>query len=397
MSLETFVPKAALEKSIKLLHDSDVMAVLAATGAGAGLQQLLWGVAGSSRTLIDAQFPYSHAALADFLRGPVERTGNRVMALRMASAAYDRAVALKREAERAGRPLAVEHPRLVGLGITAAVATDRARRGEDRFHIALRSEKGFRCVEHVFTKGDFSREEEGEIVDLVALCGLFLEAGVSRPSMHSPIHPFSHGAGFELLKSEPVPEADFFKEPLFLPDGARTTAGILTPNESILFPGSFNPLHEGHLLMADVVQKQTGRGVVFLITATHPDKGALPVDELWRRKAQFDWRAPVLFTQGDGLYVEKARRFPGFAFLVGADAVKGLLDTKYYGGEAEREDVLIELHELGTRFYVAGRKNPKTDEFETLDDLVIPHAFARLFIPVQARLDLSSTEIRAAK
>ena len=63
-----------------------------------------------------------------------------------------------------------------------------------------------------------------------------------------------------------------------------------------MLPGSFNPLHNGHLRMASVAERRLGRRVEFELSVTNVDKSTLDVAEL--RKTTFPqntWlRAPSL-------------------------------------------------------------------------------------------------------
>src|SRR5262249_4183844 len=56
------------------------------------------------------------------------------------------------------------------------------------------------------------------------------------------------------------------------PDG--TLARSAPPPRSVL-PGSFNPLHDGHLLLARVAEEMTGAPVAFEISVTNVDKPPL--------------------------------------------------------------------------------------------------------------------------
>lgn len=100
-----------------------------------------------------------------------------------------------------------------------------------------------------------------------------------------------------------------------------------------------------------------------------------------------------LFTQDDPLYMDKARRFPGRSFLVGADALARLLDLRW-GHEVE--PMLEEFARLGTTFRVNGRL--VDGEYLTPEALIarVPARFHALFVPVAGRWDLSSTDVRCA-
>ena len=111
------------------IHDADVRASLVITGGGMSAIGALFAVAGASRTVIDAQIPYARVALDDYLGEQAPRHVSAEEAVMMARAAQMRAVELD-----AGRePVA---GRIVGVSCTAAIATDRTRRGANRCHVA---------------------------------------------------------------------------------------------------------------------------------------------------------------------------------------------------------------------------------------------------------------------
>ena len=78
------------------------------------------------------------------------------------------------------------------------------------------------------------------------------------------------------------------------PDGALARSS--PPPRSVL-PGSFNPLHDGHLLLARVAEEMTGMTVAFEISVTNVDKPPLAAGDVRTRLAQFAGRARVELTR----------------------------------------------------------------------------------------------------
>src|SRR5215472_14762166 len=119
-------PDAAWRQLIAALHASGRKAALAITGGGSGVVGELLRIPGGSRLLIEAQIPYDELALAAFLGFTPAQACSADTAIAMAHTVRVRAAGLM----PAGSDL-------VGLGATAALVSDRPRRGEHRFHIAF--------------------------------------------------------------------------------------------------------------------------------------------------------------------------------------------------------------------------------------------------------------------
>src|SRR5262245_28506943 len=126
------------------------------------------------------------------------------------------------------------------------------------------------------------------------------------------------------------------------------------PKPLALLPGSFNPLHRGHVALAAVAAARLGVPVHFELSVTNADKPELPCDEVERRVAQFAGVAPVWVTRA-ATFEAKADLFPGAAFVVGWDTAVRVIDPKYYGGEAGRDTALRTLMAQGCRLVVGGR------------------------------------------
>ena len=102
--------------------------------------------------MIDAQVPYARAALDNYVGFEAEQHVSRDEALIMANRAWKRAAALSEMSD-------FDVP-LVGLSCTAAIATDRLRRGENRAHIAW--DDGTRVIAYSIVLKKGCRERAGE-------------------------------------------------------------------------------------------------------------------------------------------------------------------------------------------------------------------------------------------
>jgi hypothetical protein len=246
----------------------------------------------------------------------------------------------------------------------------------------------------VLTKGARDREGEEQVVSAVVLntlaqaCNLADRVDLDlRDDEELQVH------------EEAVPPfADFLagKLPALVvkPDGQLATGDVVKP--AVLLPGSFNPLHPGHMGLQAVAQRLLSRPAVFELSIVNVDKPQLEVEEVRRRVVQFSWRAPLWLTRAP-TFVEKARLFPKVVFVVGADTAERIVAPRYYAaGAAGMLAALAEIENLGCQFLVAGRV-AASGRFYTLAELPIPDRFRGLFRAI-ARDDfaanISSTELR---
>ena len=143
------------------LHSVTGRGCIAVTGSGIQAISDLFSEPGASRTILDAQVPYSRLALEEFVGALTDQHVSGEEAKLMANAALKRAQYLA-QGDEGDEPL-------FGIGCTAAVATDRVRRGEDRAHIAWTNGTHSGGASIWFDKQARTRADEDAVVSAILL------------------------------------------------------------------------------------------------------------------------------------------------------------------------------------------------------------------------------------
>lgn len=356
--------------------------------AGAGAQALAWlhGVGGSSRTILSAVDVYNEESMRDWVGFMPARFTSRRVARAMARRAYQQA---KRYAKA---PDAV-----FGLGSTATIATDRAKRGEHRVAAAVQDAFGMTTYSLTIEKDARDRTGEEELVSLLLLRAAAEACGVlARPEL--PLTA-SERLEIEFQPSELIAavERGEREAALVRPDGAVVALPRVGAQRWAVLSGAFNPAHEGHLALAQAAGEHVGLPPLFELPLVNAEKAPIGLFEARLRAQQFAGRGSLALTRA-ALFVEKAALFPGSVFVVGVDTAERILEPRFYGGsEAAMRAALEAVGAHAYRFLVAGRLD-EAEGYKTLRRLKVPPELAGLFdeLPERSfRHDVSSSEIRA--
>lgn len=368
------------------LHNSPHLGVFNITGGGISLCNDLLTVPGASATVLAVSVPYAETALAQTLGGTPDQSCSADTARALAMAAWQQSRALAPEAK-------IHH--LFGFACTAALATNRPKRGKHRAHLAVQTIDCTASLNVTFDKGPDGMgnrlAEEAEITWLaIELLGQIL--GIGSVSDHALLNDGQRPRTKSRIESR-RDSATESSTRLLARESVAELATAGSEVTDIVFPGSFNPLHRGHLAMAEHASRSLGKPVAFEICVDNVDKPALSFYDLQKRSEQFMNHA--LWLTRLPTFIEKARQFPGAVFIVGIDTLVRIGMARYYKSEAAMHAAFAELTELGNRFLVFGRE--ANGDFITLANSDIPPALRTLCDGVaeaEFRVDLSSSQLR---
>jgi len=377
------VSQADLDQIITAIHATPHQIVLAFAGAGSQALAWLHGVGGSSRTVLEATDHYASSSLIEAIGYTPDQFASTRVACDLAVKAFLRASHL-------ADPLTP----VAGIGCSATIATDYAKRGQHRCRLAVCDARGVTTYAVTLAKGRRTRRTEEELVSLLIvkavaeLCGL---PHLPRLPLHDEEQVEKRFEPVDLVARLMAGEVEWV---VVWPDG-RPATGKTWPNRALL-SGAFNPLHAGHRQLAQVAARRLQQEICFELPLVNADKAPIiELDEVRRRVSQFAGFAPVVLSRAP-LFSQKAQLFPHSVFILGVDTVERLGQPRFYHHDPMEMRASFEtVHQADCRFLVAGRR--VDDHFLTLADVDLPDEYRQLFeqIPeADFRADISSTAIR---
>ncbi len=351
------------------LHETPWRGVFYLTGGGSGLLSEMLSTPGASATVLEAAVPYAAAALAELLDGSPEQAVSAATARQLAATAFHRATILSGADATAA---------LFGFGATAALATNRTKKGEHRAHWAIQTGSLSAEFSLVFDKAANDRAaEEENLIDAIWQSLQAVLVGGAQPPQPVQTRMVAARDNFSaLLRQAPY----------------KTCVG--EHRGQLLLPGSFNPIHDGHRQLLATAEQLTGLEGAYELAVKNADKPSLDYISLEHRLAAIT-DAPVWLTN-TARFSDKAGLFPGATFALGVDTMERVGDVRFYQGHRHLLDAAIDhLAQCQVRFLVFGRVHGK--RFVTLEQIELPPALRALCSGVAEstyRNDLSSTAVR---
>lgn len=369
------------QPTIEGLIASGGKCVLSCTGGGSAIATLL-GAPGVSSFLQEVRVPYSAGAMQNLLGREPDQSCSAETALAMACVSFHLAD------RQSGQPA-----HSVGVGVTAALASSRPKRGEHRCFIAVQTVTETRLLQVTFHKGARSRAAEDQLVGQLTLRTVAEAFDIGAPAL--ALSESDIVSSQVTICPEPIHEVWLEQKPCVwrLPHGQFTHK--LSQNPVGLLCGAFNPRHVGHDRLRAAAQRHLKGAVHFEMTINNADKPPLDFISLISRCDQFH-DAPLLLS-GAPTFAERVDLVRGVVFVVGIDTAVRIVEPRFYGGVEEMREALNRIRSAGSRFLVAGRLDGPS--FQTLSASNIAAEFADLFeeLPEASfREDISSSQIRAA-
>ena len=379
------------ETDIREFRQSNWRFVVSISGGGSAFISDYLALPGASATFLEAIVPYAQDATDAFLGFRPESYCSEKTARLLASQAFRRAGELDARARE--RNEVAETP-LVGIGVSAALASDRPKKGAHRVYCAIRTSNVVFSATLRLTKNARERAQEERLAADFAMSALLF---ATRRVQRDLIEPWREHKAELVVATEPelLPDDDAsiswatLDEPgtkliadaqnsefaalrrfhgktdrIRAKDGSekelRGSEVLPVPETArAIYPGSFNPPHEAHAEIARLAAKRLGVPVELEISARNVDKPPVDALELARRLEALERVVPDLpvWISNAPRYVEKAAIFRDATFVMGTDTILRLANPKYEGNSIERRDaVLDQLQKSGASFCVFKRK-----------------------------------------
>ena len=334
---------------IRKIHESKYKITYVSSGGGTNAISSLLKVPGASNTILETYVPYSKKSMDLFLNKKPDHYCSLDTCLSMSANAYKKSIEIENDTKT---------KYLIGIAVTASLATTYKKIGDHKFFIVIQTDSYTKTISCILNKNTRSREEEEELITEYVLSLIAETCSIKK---EYPQHQ-------EKVQIETITAEKSWKKLL------NNEINYVSSDKAVpelIFPGSFNPLHDGHLKMREMAEKRTGMRATFEICAKNADKPPLTFYEIKRTLDQFDENDSWVMTSA-GRFSEKAEMFPNSVFIIGADTFMRVFDEKFYLNKKDMLNHIERFNDHNIHFLVFGRM--VQDKFISLRDIVIPES-----------------------
>lgn len=387
--------------------------------------------------------PYSRAAMSHILGSNIQQSCSAHAAELLAIEAFRNCASII--LEESCNFITLSDSNIFGVSCSAALVSSAPKKGAHRCFVSSVNSCTSKTWSIELSKGSRTREEEDFVCSRLILDAIFASSNISPLPLDYLIqdhvctevvsHQWTNRADGlldqllnraigKILFVQKTPDLDE-NSSFELQEAFNLFDDVTLPSSTVVYPGSFNPFHEGHANLAKAALSILRRDdstpnepdfppIVFEIAVVNADKPPLTVDEITARLRQFSsgGSAAKLLNEigitnfavcvtSHPLFASKAELFPGCRFLVGADTLVRMCDDKYY--QNSRENMIISLSSMANRCQIiVGGRVDSTGEFVTAESILahlrLPEILNRCIISIPEssfRNDISSSAIRA--
>ena len=268
---------------IQKIHSSPYRFVLVSSGGGTNAISEILKVPGASKSVLEAYVPYAKESLDYYLLKQPDHYCSLGTTLSMAAKAYSAAKKIDPQ---------TNPKNLLGIAVTASLATNYSKKGEHKFFIAIQTYKYSSSFSYSFIKGELTREEEEQTVTDHIIKAIAQACGVQKNLI-----PENSSLKVKTVEAE--------KSWVQLVDSKIDFVSSSNRVPELIFPGSFNPFHSGHNSMSELAEKKTGLGLAYEICIQNADKPPLSYHEIEQTLSQFDHGHEWVLTKA-GKFTDKA-------------------------------------------------------------------------------------------
>lgn len=364
---------------ISVLKEQNKKLNIVITGGGSAVISRFLEVGGASSVVVDAQVPYSKEALDNYLGKSPDKYCSADTATMMAATAYYKAL-----------NLGVNPNNAIGLGVTCSLtrnggAPEVREDGTVRPHNAFISFHSRNQTEVIKVDlFDYSRTRvmEEEAVVSAILSGLKFSLRVELdilPFQDLEHVEYSHHSYESLFPYAMLPRLELRNEPYALKIGSKL-------NSKLIYPGSFNPFHKGHLKICEFLYEKYGEPVGLEISLLNRDKPPVDFYSLDKRISSIPQNLPCIgpiYVTNTPFFDDKVKVFRDCKFVVGADTWNRVL-----------EDLVELIEKPEHKFIVMPRSGVTIEDWSAISS-VDPNCFSieEEFVSEP----ISSSEIRRNK